>query len=209
MYWAPVISRLADSYRVVVPDVPGLGESAPAATLDAAAFADWFSALLRLTCNDKPTLVAHSLLGTFAARFAAQHGHLLSGLFIYGAPGVGPYRMPLGLLVTAIRFDLWPSERNNERFERWAFLDLDRARRQDAEWFKAFSAYALSRAIVPHVKRTMRQLIKIGTKQVPDTELRRMRSPDRVVVGETRSIRSAPPRRGRQRETWLATARDR
>ena len=54
-------------------------------------------------------------VGTFAARFAAQHGHLLSGLCIYGAPGIGRYRMPLGLLVTAIRFDLRPSERNNER----------------------------------------------------------------------------------------------
>jgi len=183
VYWAPVISRLADSYRVVVPDVPGLGESAPVATLDAAAFADWFSALLRLTCNEKPTLVAHSLLGTFAARFAAQHGQLLSGLFIYGAPGVGPYRMPLALLVTAIRFDLRPSERNNERFERLAFLDLDRARRQDTEWFKGFSAYALSRAIVPHVKRAMRQLIKIGTKQVPDTELRRIEVPTALLWG--------------------------
>jgi 2-hydroxymuconate-semialdehyde hydrolase len=183
VYWAPVISRLADSYRVVVPDVPGLGESAPAATLDAAAFEDWFSALLRLTCNDKPTLVAHSLLGTLAARFGGQHGHLLSGLFIYGAPGVGPYRMPLELLVTAIRFDLWPSERNNERFERLAFHDLDRARRQDAEWFKAFSAYALSRAVVPHVKRTMRQLIRIGTKQVPDTELRRSEVPIALLWG--------------------------
>jgi len=183
VYWAPVISRLADSYRVVVPDVPGLGESAPAATLDAAAFADWFSALLRLTCNDRPTLVAHSLLGTFATRFASQHGHLLSGLFIYGAPGVGPYRMPLGLMMTAIRFDLWPSERNSERFERLAFLDLDRARRQDAEWFKAFSAYALSCAIVPHVKRTMRQLIRIGTKQVPDAELRRIEVPTALLWG--------------------------
>jgi len=183
VYWAPVISRLADGYRVVVPDVPGLGESPPVATLDAAAFADWFSELLRLTCDEEPMLVAHSLLGTFAARFAAQHGHLLSGLFIYGAPGVGPYRMPLGLLVTAILFDLRPSERNNERFERRAFLDLDRARRQDAEWFKAFSAYALSCAIVPHVKRTMRQLIKIGTKQVPDTELRRIEVPTALLWG--------------------------
>ena len=203
VYWAPVISRLADSYRVVVPDVPGLGESAPAATLDAAAFADWFSALLRLTCTDKPTLVAHSLLGTFAARFAAQHGHLLSGLLIYGAPGVGPYRMPLELLVTAIRFDLWPSERNSERFERLAFLDLDRARRQDAEWFKAFSTYTLSCAIVPHVKRTMRQLIRTGTKQVPDTELRRIEVPTALLWGDTiDSFRSALAESASARLEW-------
>jgi pimeloyl-ACP methyl ester carboxylesterase len=184
VYWAPVISRLADTYRVIVPDVPGLGESAPFATLDAGAFANWFSALLGLTCDEKPALVAHSLLGSFAAGYAAHHGDLLSRLIIYGAPGVGPYRMPLGLLVTAIRFDLRPSERNSERFERWAFLDLERTRRRDAEWFKAFRAYALSRAIVPHVKRTMRRLIKIGTKQVSDTELRRIHVATALLWGK-------------------------
>ena len=184
VYWAPVISRLADTYRVIVPDVPGLGESAPFATVDAGAFANWFSALLGLTCDEKPALVAHSLLGSFAAGYAAQHGDLLSRLIIYGAPGVGPYRMPLGLLVTAIRFDLRPSERNGERFERWAFLDLERTRRRDADWFKAFRAYALSRAIVPHVKRTMRRLIKIGTRQVSDTELRRIQVETALLWGK-------------------------
>lgn len=28
-FWAPVISRLAERYHVVVPDAPGLGESSP------------------------------------------------------------------------------------------------------------------------------------------------------------------------------------
>ena len=59
--------------------------------------------------------------------------------------------MPLGLRVTAIRFALRPSERNADRFDRWAFVDLDRARAQDPEWFAAFSAYTLARARVPHV----------------------------------------------------------
>ena len=31
VYWAPVISRLAQSNRIVVPDLPGLGESEPVA----------------------------------------------------------------------------------------------------------------------------------------------------------------------------------
>ena len=44
-----------------------------------------------------------------------------------------------------------------------AFLDLDRTLGLDAEWFRAFRGYALSRANVPHVKRTMRQLIRSGT----------------------------------------------
>ena len=31
IYWAPVISRLAQDHRLIVPDAPGLGESEPPA----------------------------------------------------------------------------------------------------------------------------------------------------------------------------------
>ena len=166
IYWAPAISRLAQHHRLVVPDVPGLGESQPAGRLDLETFAGWMTALLRLTCEEPPTLVAHSLLGTLAARFAAGHGSRLRRLVIYAAPGVGPYRMPIGLRAVAIRFALRPSEANMERFERWAFADLDRVRRQDPDWLDAFTTYTRSRAVVPHVKRTMRQLVAAGTKHV-------------------------------------------
>jgi pimeloyl-ACP methyl ester carboxylesterase len=182
-YWAPVVSRLAESRRLVIPDVPGLGQSEPLARLDAAAFAEWLAALIRLTCDERPILVDHSLLGSFAARFAVRHGDLLRRLVIYGAPGIGPYRMPIGLRVVAIRFGLRPSERNAERFDRWAFFDLDQTRRQDPDWFEAFGAYTLSRAVVPHVKRTMGQLIKSGTKQIPDSELRRIEVPTTLLWG--------------------------
>lgn len=183
-YWAPVISRLVEGHGVVVPDVPGLGESAPVARLDFKAFADWLEALLGLTCEEPPILVAHSLLGTLAARFSGQRGDLASRLVIYAAPGVGPYRMPIGLRVVAIRFALRPSEPNAERFDRWAFVDLDRARQQDPDWFDAFSAYSRARALVPHVKRTMRQLIRSCTKQVPDDELQRIAVPTTLLWGE-------------------------
>ncbi|MGH2946147.1 MAG: alpha/beta fold hydrolase [Solirubrobacteraceae bacterium] len=183
VYWAPVISRLAESHRVIVPDVPGLGESEPVARLDAATFADWFAELLRETCRESPTVIAHSLDGSLAARFAATHGELLRRLVIYAAPGIGPYRMPLGLRVAAVRFGLRPTERNAERFDRFAFFDFDGSRRRDPAWFEAFSAYTRLRAVVPHVKRTMRQLIATGTKQVPDTELRRIAVPTALLWG--------------------------
>src|SRR5215208_6862461 len=110
--WALVVARLAERCRVVVPDLPGLGESEPVARLDPVSFAHWFTALVRLICDDRPTVVAHSLGGSLAARFAVDHGDLLDRLVIYGAPGVGRYQMPLGLRVTAIRFALRPTERN-------------------------------------------------------------------------------------------------
>jgi pimeloyl-ACP methyl ester carboxylesterase len=182
-YWAPVVTRLIDNHRVVAPDAPGLGESEPLASLDHETFARWLGELIRQTCEVRPILVAHSLFGTLAARFAAAHGESLACLIVYAAPGVGPYRMPLGLRIVAIRFALRPNERNEERFERFALLDRERTRRRDPAWFDSFSAYALSCARVPHIKRTMSGLIKAGTTRVPDAELQRIAIPAALLWG--------------------------
>jgi pimeloyl-ACP methyl ester carboxylesterase len=182
--WAPVLAGLADRYRVVVPDIPGLGESDPVDRLDADTFTNWFAGLLDQTGCEKPSLVAHSLGGSLAARFAVGRAHLLHRLVIVGTPAIGRYRMPLGLRVAAIRVGLRPTERNNERFERWAFQDLERTRRQDPEWFDAFNAYSLARAGTPHVKHTMRRLIRAETRPIPADELRRIDTPTTLLWGE-------------------------
>jgi 2-hydroxymuconate-semialdehyde hydrolase len=182
-YWAPVIARLAEGHRVVVPDVPGLGESEPVADLTTEVFADWFRALLDATCEDRPMLIAHSLPGALAARFATQDAGSIRELVVYAAPGIGPYRIPLRLMILAARFDLRPSEKNAERFDRFAFYDFDAAKRRDAEWLEAWSLYTRERAAVPHVKRTMRRLIKTCTKQIPEAELRRIEIPTTLVWG--------------------------
>ena len=182
-YWALVASHLAATHRLVIPDLPGLGESEPVARLDDAAFGEWLAALLQLTCDRKPVLVAHSLAGGLAARFAAEQGDLLQRLVIYGTPGLGRYRMPPGLMLAAVRFDLRPTQRNQERFERWAFLDSDRTKRQDREWFDAFDAYSVSCGRVRHVKRAMRQLIRAETKRTPEAVLLRIGTPASLLWG--------------------------
>jgi 2-hydroxymuconate-semialdehyde hydrolase len=181
--WAPVLGALAARHRLIVPDVPGLGESEPVTDLDVDSFAEWLVELLRQTCPQPPMLMAHSLGGSLAAGFAALHTDLLRRLVIYAAPAIGPYRMPLGLRFVAICFALRPSERSAQRFQRYALLDPDGTRERDPRWFEAFSRYTLSRAVVPHVKRTMRQLIKTGTAQVPDSQLRRIAIPTALVWG--------------------------
>lgn len=190
VYWGGVISRLADTHRLLVPDVPGLGESEPLSRLDAATFAGWFEELLRRTGHAQSTVLAHSTVGSLVARFAAQPGHQLRRLVLSATPGIGRYRMPPGLLVAAIRSGMRPSERNFERFLPWPFLDPGRTRQSDPEWFAAFSAYMISRSGVPSVRRTMQQVVKAGTKQIPAAELRRITAPTALIWG--RHDRMAP-----------------
>jgi pimeloyl-ACP methyl ester carboxylesterase len=186
----PVMGQLAKSHQLVVPDLPGLGESEPFDPLDQVAFDSWLEWLLRLTCQEKPTLIAHSLPASLAARFAARHGDQIQQLVLMGTPALERYRPPLAFMLTALRLGLRPSEANLARFNRWPFHDLDRTRKDLGEPFEALNSYALSRAVIPHVKRTMRQLVKLGTKRIPEINLRRIDVPTALVWG--RQDRMAP-----------------
>jgi 2-hydroxymuconate-semialdehyde hydrolase len=86
-------------------------------------------------------------------------------------------------MLAALRMGLRPSEANLARANRWPFHDLDRTRKDLGEPFEALNIYTLSRAVIPHVKRTMRQLVKVGTKQIPETDLRRIEIPTSLVWG--------------------------
>jgi 2-hydroxymuconate-semialdehyde hydrolase len=181
--WAPVLTELARRHRVVAPDIPGLGESAPVPRLDVDTFARWLTELAEQMRIEQPVVVAHSLTGGLAARVAARRDDLISRLILYAAPAIGPYRMPLRLRYVAIRFAMRPSPRNAERFERFALFDYDATRCREPGWYDAFAAYTRSRATQPHVKTTMRRLIATQTKPIPDSELARIQVPTALVWG--------------------------
>lgn len=190
-YWAPVLAGLAAQHRLVVPDLPGLGESEPFARLDAARFDDWLDALITATCDEPPGLVAHSLCGSLAARFAARHGRRLGRLVVYAAPGIGPYRMPAGLRVAAVRFGVRPTARNAERLQRRALHDYDGFHRAEPAWLQAFTDCLRVHAADRHVQRTMRALVRAGTRRVPDADLRAIPVPVALLWG--RHDRFVPP----------------
>jgi pimeloyl-ACP methyl ester carboxylesterase len=87
-------------------------------------------------------------------------------------------------MYVAMRLSFRPTPKNDERFARFALLDFDATRARDIDWFDAFSTYSLERAVVPHVKRTMKSLISLGMKRIPDDELRRISTPVDLLWGE-------------------------
>ena len=201
--WAPVIDRLATSHRVVAPDVPGLGASAPMDQLDHDSFSSWLRGTIEAVDMDQPVVVAHSLGGSLAARFAARASEALSSLVVYGAPGVGPYRMPMRLMYSAVRFSLRPTAENAERFDRFLLHDLDDTRARHGSWYQAFDAYNREQARVKHVKKTMNRLVSIATKRIPDDDLDRINCPVHLVWGrQDRMVPLKTAQAARERHGW-------
>ncbi len=191
------------------PTCPGSASPLHFRDFDVRAFGEWLTGVVERTELERPTVVAHSLIGTLAARLAASGDPAIGRLVVYGAPGVGPYRMPLRLRYVAVRFAIRPSARNAERFDRFALLDLDATRGRDPEWYDAFVAYTQSRALEPATKKTMRRLIANRGQAHPGGRARPHRHSDHAVVGTPRPDGPARDRRSRRITTRLAFARHR
>lgn len=181
--WTPVTARLVPDYRVIAPDLPGLGESTVASRIDLDSFSAWLTGILAELGAVKPILVAHSLTGGLAARFAAGHAPQLSRLVVYASPGVVRYRTPLSLRYRAMRFAVRPTRRNLERFQRFALFDRESAKARDPGWFDAFSEYSLARAQAANVRITLGHLFRTLAKEMPRDELTRIGVPTALVWG--------------------------
>ena len=181
--WWRVLPRLARTHRVVVPDLPGLGESEPAGRLDARTVAAWLDGLIEASCDEQPILVAHSTPGALAAQFAVEHGARLRRLVLVDAAGLAPFRPSPGLLVALLRSVLRPSIGSFQGLMGRVMHDLDRVRRQEGERWDALAGYAVSRAARPSAKRAMRQVARSGTRAIPDDQLRRITVPTALLWG--------------------------
>lgn len=205
--WTDLAAGLVSTHHVVAPDLPGLGASsalAPGATT--ARVLAWLAELIHKKCSVAPTLVGVSLGGSIAARFAASHGENLSSLVLVDAGGLtAPVRPKPDVLLSLVRQNARPSERNTVRLLRRLTFDLDRVeKRMGARW-SPFVAYLAELASTPSVRRANRRLLRrLGLRAIPTEDLARIRVPttliwgrhDRVVglsAAETASVRYSWP----------------
>ncbi len=100
-HWAHNIPVLSQHYRLLVPDLPGLGESASPSNIDTAeAIAAVVAAGIDAVLGDEITydLVGFSFGGTMASCVAAIHGARVRSLTLIGSGGVGPSNSGIELL---------------------------------------------------------------------------------------------------------------
>lgn len=89
--WYPVARELRGRYRLVIPDLPGWGESErkPGVDYGFVAQAERVAAFIRAVSPGKPVvLLGHSMGGGIAALVAARHPELVSRVGLLDAAGV-------------------------------------------------------------------------------------------------------------------------
>ena len=90
-HWAPVTAALQENHRVIVPDVPGFGESSePPEVWGTAQYADFFSKFFAELGLEKPVVAGHSNGGRIAIELGARG--LCSRILLTDSAGIKPKR---------------------------------------------------------------------------------------------------------------------
>lgn len=183
--WVPVISRLLDTHRLIIPDLPGLGESVNSeGSLDAAHLVAWLGELITHTCEEAPTVVGLSLGGTVAAHHAILRGSDCRRVVLVDSGSLGPFRPDPRVLPALIRLAVRPTESNIERLFRHTVVDIERFKTLMGEKWPDFLAYGRERAAAASVQAANRHLLrKLGTRQIPDSELKGIDTPVDLIWG--------------------------
>ncbi len=92
------LAPLLDGHRLVVPDLPGQGGSAPLPAPSLAGFADAVAGLL----DGPAVVVGHSMGGVVALRLAERHPGLVSGLVLAAPAGISSSTRAAEALLTLV-----------------------------------------------------------------------------------------------------------
>jgi pimeloyl-ACP methyl ester carboxylesterase len=183
--WVRVLADLVRTHRVIVPDLPGHGETGlPSAPLDAQRTLAWLDELVAATASTAPALVGHLLGGAIAARYAIARSDRARALVLVDSLGLAPFRPTLRFALAMAGFVARPSERTQERLFRGCFADLDAVRAGLGERWQPLAEYALERARTPALQAALRRLMPAFALQtIPRADLAQLRMPVSLIWG--------------------------
>ncbi|MEX2344812.1 MAG: alpha/beta hydrolase [Balneolaceae bacterium] len=185
LWWMGVIPRLAETHRVIVPDLPGHGESnVSGKSLDQDLIFAWLSELIEQTCTTAPVLVGNIIGGSIGTRFAIRLGGQLEQLVLVNSLGLEKFRPSPVFAFTLIRFMIRPTPKNFDRFFPHCIYDVDDLRSRMGEKWEPFVAYNLECATDKDRKAAMQTLLKeVGTPKIPDEKIKKIVVPTALIWG--------------------------
>lgn len=185
VWWMRVIPKLVKTHRVIVPDLPGQGESkVNSDSLDTDLVFRWLGELIAQTCLYPPVLVGNILGGSIGARFAINHGKQIRKLVLVNSLGLGKFRPAPRFVFGLFRFMIWPTEKNFNRFFPQCMYDVDGLQEQMGELWEPFVTYNLECARDKERSNAMNFLMKkLGIPKIPSDDLARIDVPTSLIWG--------------------------
>lgn len=99
--WSGVLDGLPATYRLLLPDLPGYGFSAPLPASTTDAYVRWLGGVVEATGLERFVLAGSSKGGAVALAYALAHPERLAGLVLSAPYGILP-RVPLHPLVSRL-----------------------------------------------------------------------------------------------------------
>jgi pimeloyl-ACP methyl ester carboxylesterase len=183
--WMRVIPELSTSHRVIVPDLPGHGESeAIEGPFGVERILAWLDDLIECTCQGKPTLVGQIIGGAIGARFACEHGDRLAGLVLADSLGLAGFQPTPEFGKALMDFVSDPREEKHDHFWTLCAFDLDTLRDRLGERWNWLKSYNLDRARRPDLGATQQVLMELfGMPAIPPDDLRGISVPTTLIWG--------------------------
>lgn len=184
--WLMVVPDLVRTHRVIVPDLPGHGESEVSdGPLDSDAVMTWLDELIDRTCQGRPpVLVGHLLGGAIAARYAVHHSRRLARLVLVDTMGLAWFRPAPSFALPMMGFVARPTPKSRDRVFKRCFYDIEHVGERTGEQWEPLRAYALDRARTPSVQAALRTLIpKVGMRPIASGDLTRIDVPTDLIHG--------------------------
>ncbi len=185
--WMRVIPDLAKTHRIIVPDLPGHGESGlPKGDLDVPRVVRWLKALIAETCTEPPILVGHLLGGAIAARYAASRGAKVNRLVLVDTYGLGKLWPSPKFSVAMARFVIRPTVGSQRAMMDWCMFDLDGLRADMDGDLDLLEAYGLAWAELPKAKVALRAMMpRFAMPAISESDLSSIKVPVSLIWGAT------------------------
>jgi pimeloyl-ACP methyl ester carboxylesterase len=181
--WIHAIPALAATHRVIAPDLPGHGVSAPfggAPTPERVA--GWLDDLIECTCSRAPILVGHTLGGAIAMRFAAAMTRPLAALVLVDTLGLAAFQPAPAFGAALQAFLQAPTSTTHDALWSQCVFDLDVVRRRMGERWQWIKAYNLSGVQAAGTTGLIAWMEQFGAA-VPGTVLDRIQTPTTLIWG--------------------------
>ena len=181
--WSEVLEALAARHHVIVPDLPGHGESEATGDLGAEQVISWLDDVIAATCPHPPAVVGRVLGGAIAMRHAADHGDRVGRLVLVSTLGLSAFDPAPPFGEALHRYFADPTVETHGRLMQYCVSDADALRGRLGERWSAYADYAVDRLQQPARMATVGALIAEFGEEIPSDVLSSISVPTTLIWG--------------------------